>query len=110
MIHRIVAISLIFIFLLIFTGKFEYYSGFNTSQAAVSEFDSEVSEDAAGGILYVYLIAAFSCYCLLFPNSVSEKLSPRTGNMQTLLLKDDFWLIVGYFSVAVTFLVLEAFR
>lgn len=105
MFHKFMAIIIALLFLMIFTGHIDYYSGFNHAQDAAYP-----THRASSGFAYLYLLAGFSCFCLFFPNNVAEKLSPKVGGLREVLLKADFWVIVGYLGTCVTLFLLEAFK
>ncbi|WP_448246814.1 hypothetical protein [Thalassotalea agariperforans] len=105
--HRFIALALFIIYLLIFNGYFEHYSGFNKAQIALNH---EVIHIAHRGIGVVYLLAGFSCYLLFFPQHAMEKFSPKSKMLCEPILKSGFWIIAGYFVSSVVFLLLEVFK
>ena len=96
------------VYLMIFTGQFEYYSGFNNAQNTISNV--RVPYKATQGMSAIYFLAGFSFYCLMFPEHASHKFSPKVGGLKERLLKSKFWIVVGYFCMFTLFLTLEVFK
>ena len=107
-IHKVIAIILAAIYVLILTGNFEYYSGFNNAQGVINGLDMPHKADR--GVAVIYFLAGFSCYSLMFPEHASNKFSPRVGGLQEKILQPSFWLVVGYFCMLTFFIVLEVFK
>ncbi|KEI70154.1 hypothetical protein [Endozoicomonas elysicola] len=105
-IHKLVSLFLAIIYMLIFNGFFEYYSGFNNAQ----DFVGSVLTTRANGVYYIYLAAIASLYFLVFPQHAARKLSPLSKGLKEQILPANFWVCVGYFLSVVVFLTLEVFR
>lgn len=107
MVHKCIAVILALFYLLVFTGNIEYYTGFTLAQNTAH---NTPMHKASSGIAYIYFLAGASCYCLLFPQKMAERLSPRVGGLKEILLTANFWLIVGYFGAVVSLVVFEVFK
>ncbi|RYV01466.1 hypothetical protein SOPP22_13840 [Shewanella sp. OPT22] len=107
MLNRLIAILLLCLYLLIFTGQFEYYKGFKEATAAIGTVDIGRINS---GIIYFYLYAIMSLLFIAFPDVAAEKLSPRTKKFSEIVIKPVIWVYLGYFIAIIIFWYLEAFR
>jgi hypothetical protein len=104
--HRCLGIILTLIYLGIFSGFLPWFTEFGYAQRSSGEFSHQVGR----GITYVYYLAFFSVFFWVFPAKAMKKLSPRYGQMKSILLTEGVWIVAGYLCLGALCMVLYAFK
>jgi hypothetical protein len=108
--NRVIGFCFGVLFVLIFSGSAEWFKEFvYAADVAQNWGHFRTQQKALDGIYFVYLIAFFGVYLLIFPSHAKNKLSPKT-NTQKAVITESVWVIIGYLLIGLTFGILNVFK
>jgi hypothetical protein len=108
--HKTVGCFFGLIFFLIFTGKTDWFNGFQHAQDIVMDSDSWVPIKSRNGFVTIYILAFSSVFLLVCPAAITRIWHSDIERSADPFLKEGVWIFLGYFLLLVTFGILFCFE
>lgn len=108
--HKIIGCFFGLIFILIFTGKLDWFNEFQHAQDIAMSSDSGIPFRSRFGFVYIYTLSFLSVFFIVCPAITTRIWCSNFESVRELNLKERVWIFFGYFLLFITFGILFCFE